>query len=116
MKISFKTCPLCAKALAVKYPAQSGGVRSYICSTHIPGTKLSHYYIQVANQQWVEIIHAAPFTLMNVSNEDKTRVYPCVPENTGPISNLKLIVALPRFELGEADKLVDKIKTYILFS
>ncbi len=111
-----KTCPLCTKPLAVKYPTQVGGVRSHICSTHIPGTKISHYYVQVAGMQQVQIIHAHPFTLMNVSTEDKTRVYPCIPENTGPVSGLKLIVALPRFELGEISKLVDKIKTYILFS
>jgi hypothetical protein len=106
-----KTCPICNKPLAVRMPKPGdfSGVKRYICSTHIGKTKISHYCISVGNNTQTQVIHVLPFTIHNNLNSDISEVYKW---NNGV---MKWVMNLPRLPLS-VDKLVEKIKLYILFS
>jgi hypothetical protein len=115
-----KTCPLCKKLLATKYPIHPDTTIRLICSTHIhPTSKLSHYYIEITGQYLVEVIHAFPYTIINSSKpdkEDRSDIYPLNAESFSGITKQKMIVSLPRFVVGDPAKLQERIKIYILFS
>jgi hypothetical protein len=67
-----------------------------------------------ANQ--VEVIHTPPYSLINNSSTDRTDIYPLNINSVGGITKQKKIASLPRFPLGDPEKLNAKIKLYVLFS
>ena len=113
-----RPCPLCKKSLITKYPKPPDTIIRLICSTHVPSTKLSHYYIEVGANQ-VEVIHTPPYSLINNSSTDRTDIYPLniiSVNGVNGITKQKKIASLPRFPLGDPEKLNAKIKLYVLFS
>lgn len=113
--IKMKTCPLCNNKLVIKYPTPPDTITRLICSTHIAGSKLSHYYIECGLNK-VEVVHVPPYSLINNSETERTDVYPFDVNRLGQITKQKKIISLPRFTLCHQDKLPDKIKLYVLFS
>lgn len=99
----------------MRYPIPPDSVKRLVCSTHVPSTKLSHYYVELGNNP-IEVAHAPLYSLINDSRNNNTNVYPLNIGSVGGITKQKMIASLPRFQLEEPDKLVDKIKLYILFS
>jgi len=110
-----RNCPLCKKQLVTRYPTPPDSITRLICGTHIDGSKLSHYYVEVGNNQ-VEVIHTPPFSIINDSRDDRSKIYPLNIDSVGGITRQKLIVSLPRFPLGDPARLSERIKIYVLFS
>jgi hypothetical protein len=116
MTISTQVCALCNKQLGTKYPAgATDGTKFYTCSTHIPGTKLSHYYVEKVGNVLFQIIQIPPFVIVNCSATENTDIYP-YSGNGSRILTRKKILSIPRIPVTTADKLIEKIKTYIVFS
>lgn len=117
-----KACPLCNKPLAVKMPlmGQIGVPKRYICSTHVPGTKIAHYHVEIGSV-WlsdkpfnIQVINYPPFTVLNVSNSDKSKIYPF---HWTPVTSRKMIMEIPRLDISnDVAKVVEKLKTYTVFS
>lgn len=116
MKLSIRECPLCKSQLAVRYPTPQSfdTTVKYICGTHVPGTKLSHYYIEVSGNHWIQIIHTPPYTILNRSQSEYTEVYPYEGVGTGHITDRKKIISFPRLPLTA--NLAERIKLLIVFS
>ena len=113
---TMKICILCKKPMVSRFPIPPDKITRIICSTHIEGTKLSHYYIEVG-QNNVEIIHTPPYTVINNSlTPDVSEIYPLNPESTAGITTQKLICRIPRFKITDPAKLPDRIKIFVLFS
>lgn len=113
---TMKTCPLCNKFMAMKYPIPPDNMTRIICSTHVEGTKLSHYYIEWG-QNKVEVVHAPPFTVINNSvTPEVSDIYPLNINSMAGISTQKKICQLPRFKIDDPAKLADRIKLFVLFS
>lgn len=111
------TCPLCGGMLGTKYPAAgTTGPKFYLCSKHIPGTKLSHYYIEKVGNVYLQIIQIPPYALVNSSTDQNTHVYPYVGNGSGHILSRPKILKLPRIPITTEEKLLDRIKLLILFS
>lgn len=116
MTISLQVCPLCNKQLGTKYPAGvADGTKFYTCSTHIPGTKLSHYYVERVQNVLFQIIQLPPFVMVNCSASQETNIYPYT-TNGSRILERKKILSIPKIPVTTAEKLLEKIKTYIVFS
>ncbi len=118
MRLSIKECPLCKHPLAVRHPAPNSfdmTVR-YICDTHVPGSKLSHYYIEAKGSDWVQVIHIPPYVIINRSNSEVSDIYPFEGVGTGRITDRKLIVSIPRLPLTTTEKLTNRVKILVLFS
>jgi len=112
-----KTCPLCKKPLAPRYPIPPDNVTRLICSTHIEGTKLSHYYIELLKQNRTEVIHVPPFTIINKSVEpDTSDIYPLNVNSMAGITTQKKACRVPRFKIGDPARLADRVKLFVLFS
>lgn len=116
MKLSIKECPICKGQLAARYPTPQSfdTTVKYICSTHVQDSKLSHYYIEFNGNNWIQIIHAPPYTIINRSNNDITDVYPYEGVGTGHITDRKKIISFPRLPLTPT--LAERIKMLIVFS
>lgn len=118
MKLSLRECPLCKGVLGVRYPDANSVDKTarYVCSTHVPGNKLSHYYIEAAGTHWIQVVHLPPYVIINRSDADTTDVYPFEGVGTGRITDRKLIVSLPRIPLTTTEKLTERLKILVLFS
>lgn len=118
MRISVKECPICKDPLSVRHPAPGSmdmTVR-YICGTHVPGGKLSHYYIEAQGNNWVQVVHLPPYVIVNRSNKETSEIYPFEGVGTGHITDRKLIVEIPRIPLTTTEKLTERLKVLVLFS
>jgi hypothetical protein len=103
--------------LGIKYPpAGSAGPKFYLCSRHIPGTKLSHYYVEKVENMLLQIIQIPPYTLVNSSTDKNTNVFPYVGNGTGHILTRRKILKLPRIPITTEEKLLERIKLLVLFS
>lgn len=118
MKISVKECPICKKPLAVRYPTPQSfdTTVKYICSTHVPETKLSHYYIEANGNNWIQVVQVPPYVIINRSNTEISEVYPFEGVGTGHITDRKKIISLPRLPITTTEKLAERLKVLILFS
>lgn len=116
--MSTKECPLCKHPLAVRHPAPGSFDRTvrYVCDTHVPGGKLSHYYIEANGASWVQVIHLPPYVIINDSKKETSDVYPFEGVGTGKITDRDLIISLPRLELTTIDRLTERLKILVLFS
>jgi hypothetical protein len=110
-----RSCPLCKKNLITKVPVPPDRIYRLICGTHIADSKLSHYYIEVG-QNNVEVIHVPPFSLINNSGNDMTDVYPLNVDSCAGISLQKKVCSVPRFGIGDPNRLADRVKLFVLFS
>ena len=118
MKISIRECPLCKSQMAARHPPPGSmdmTVR-YICGTHVPGTKLSHYYVEAQGNYWAQVVHLPPYVIVNRSNKETSEVYPYEGVGTGHITDRKLIMEIPRLELTTTEKLTERLKILVLFS
>jgi hypothetical protein len=103
--------------LGTKYPqGRADGTKFYVCSKHIPGTKVSHYYIERVGNIFLQIIQLPPYALINSSTDQNTNVYPYIGNGTGHILSRKRILQLPRIPITTEEKLLERIKLLILFS
>lgn len=109
-----KTCPMCSKPLALRVPpaGSTDPAKRYICSTHLPGTKISHYHVMVGSIGQMQVVRAWPYVVHNKLNSDKSEVY------KWQGNELNFIISLPRISLDDItnEKLTEKIKIYVLFS
>ena len=113
---TMKKCPLCGKDMVMKYPIPPDQVKRIICSTHVEGTKLSHYYLEVG-VNIVEVVHVVPFTIINNSSTPNVSdIYRLNPGSMAGITTQKKVCQLPRFKLGDPAKLPDRVKLFVLFS
>lgn len=116
MNISLKICALCQKPLAIRYPGKYGGSTYYVCQTHIPETKLSHYYIEKSPiGAYTQVIHVPPYVILNVSGKETSDIYPFSLEE-GKISDREKVISLPRLPITTAERLSQRIKILVLFS
>ncbi len=118
MKLSIRECPLCKGILGARYPAPGSGetVVRYVCSTHVKGDRLSHYYIENYGIGYVQIIHLPPYVIVNKSNSENTEVYPYEGVGTGHITDRKLIMSIPRLPITTAEKMLERLKVLVVFS
>jgi hypothetical protein len=100
----------------MRYPVPPDNMTRIICSTHIEGTKLSHYYIECGKNK-VEVIHVPPFSIINNSDTpDISDIYPLNINSLAGISTQKKACRVPRFKIGDPVKLADRVKLFVLFS
>lgn len=115
--MNLTTCPLCGGMLGTKYPqGKANGTKFYVCSKHIPGTKVSHYYIERVENVFVQIIQLPPFVVVNSTTDQNTHIYPYIGNGTGHILTRKKILQIPRIPLTTEEKLLERIKLFVLFS
>jgi hypothetical protein len=117
MTISLKVCALCKGPLAVRHPAPRADDRTvrYICGNHVPGHKLSHYYVEVKGPIYIQIVHVPPYVLLNYSDKETSEIYPFNLEE-GRISDRDKVISLPKIPVTTVEKMTDRIKLLILFS
>ena len=112
-----QTCPLCGGMLGTKYaPGKSDGTKFYTCSKHVPGTKLSHYYIERVGNVYFQILQLPPYVMINCTATQNTDIFPYVGSGTGHILDRKKIISIPKIPITTEEKLLEKIKSYIVFS
>ena len=118
MKISIRECPICKTYMGVKYPPPGSMDHTirYICSKHVPGSKLSHYYIEASGNSWIQIIHLPPYVIVNRSNKETSEIYPFEGVGTGHITDRKLIMEIPRIPITTTEQLTERLKVLVLFS
>ncbi len=105
---------MCSKPLTLRLPppGSSSSAKRYICSTHLPNTKISHYHVVVDYRGQMQVVQAWPFAVHNRLNSDKSEIYKW--EN----NEMNFVMSLPRISLNDItnEKLTEKIKLYVLFS
>lgn len=116
--MNLQTCPLCGGMLGTKYPppGSKDQTKFYLCSKHIPGTKLSHYYIERVGNVFFEIVQLPPFTMVNCSATQETHVYPYTGDGSGHILNREKIMQFPKIPITTEEKLLERLKTLVIFS
>ena len=108
--INLKICPACKKGLTLRHL----DISRYICSTHIPGTKISHYYVEVG-VPIVQILHLGKYTICNKGGSDQTIVYPLTGHR---ITTQTPIITIPKLSLDDVnvENLENRLKLFIVFS
>lgn len=109
-----KKCPMCGGNLSVRMPMAGSfkKIKRYICSTHLPETKISHYHISSSASGLIQIIQAPPFFIYNKFGSDKSEIYH-FKNNEFP-----LILTIPTIPIANksSEELANRIKILILFS
>lgn len=109
-----KKCPMCGGTLAIRMPPTGSfdKTKRYICSTHLPGTKISHYHVSSGFGGLLQVIQAPPFFIHNKFGSDRSEVY------AFKNNELIRILNIPRIPIENrtSQELSEKIKILILFS
>lgn len=117
-KIAIETCPLCGQKLLESTSVTSTGTLSWSCPTSLMNLKPPYVPVPHYQVEWDKSVNSIgqhvvvpPFYIDTFNMDWKSRVH-----KVNEKGELKFVMATPQLHMDSPEKILERVKTLILFS